>query len=265
MLFRSAKQIQNSILSEKKVLDHAFPENFIFYQPSAIVSGDFYYFQQIHDHFVIAVADCTGHGVPGGFMTMLGITFVDEIVRRNDVNKPGKALEILREHIKSTLRQEKESSIKDGMDIAMCAINTCTNEMEFAGANLPVILVKNKEKHANEIRKYGNAPKIEQEDALLEIKPDRMPIGFYYNENSFTNYKVQLEKGDLIYMFTDGYMDQFGGSAGRKFLKKNFKKIISEISVKPLKDQGKIIKSRFFEWKGYRNQIDDVLVLGIRI
>lgn len=258
-----AQKIQQSILPDTKVLDNHFFDHFILYQASALISGDFYFFQEVGNHFVIAIADCTGHGVPGGFMTMLGITFVDEIIRRKDVNSPVTALNLLRDTVIRSLKQEVGSDVKDGLDLAMCAINIDTLEMEYAGANIPIYIHKKDPNFEEDV--FGVDEKIQIEGQLVEFRPDRIPIGFYYIEKSFTKCRVQLKRGDKIYITTDGYPDQFGGVRGRKYLSKNFKNIIKENYMKSMDEQKQVFIQKHEEWKGEFEQIDDVLVFGLTI
>jgi PAS domain S-box-containing protein len=258
-----AQRIQKSILSDSKVLNNHFFDHFLFYQASSIISGDFYFFQEVGNYLVIAIADCTGHGVPGGFMTMLGITFIDEIIRRKDVNSPVTAMNLLREHIIRSLKQEVGSEVKDGLDLAMCAINLNTLEMEYAGANIPMYLLKNNNDFENDI--FGQKEKIIIEDNLIEFKPDRIPIGFYYLDKPFSKYRVQLKRGDKIYITTDGFPDQFGGKRGRKYLTRNFKKIIHENHHENMNDQKQIFIKKHEDWKRDFDQVDDILVFGLTI
>lgn len=258
-----AQRIQQSILSDTNILENHFFEHFIFYKASSIISGDFYFFQQIDNFAIIAIADCTGHGVPGGFMTMLGITLIDEIIRRKDVNSPVTALNLLRENVIRSLKQEVSSEVKDGLDIAMCAINLDTLELEYAGSNIPLFIYKNYKDFEKDV--YGSQDKIIIEDQLIEIKPDRIPIGFYYLDKPFSKCRVQLKRGDKIYMSTDGYPDQFGGKRGRKYLAKNFKKLILEHQHLNMLDQKEAFTKKHLEWRGEYEQIDDILVFGLTI
>jgi len=248
-----AKKIQEAVLPPDDYLKQLFPDNFILFKPKDIVSGDFYWTTHKGDKFLIAAADCTGHGVPGGFMSMLGMTFLNEIVgqlREEDISA-GKILTMLRQSVKKSLRQTgKEGEAKDGMDISLCVIDRKTLQMQFSGANNPLLI----------IRDYG------EEIEVINVKPDEMPIGIYFNEKlQFTNHKIQLQKGDLCYLYSDGYADQFGGKTGRKFMSKRFKNMLAAHCDKSLKNQKVVIENAFEKWKGENRQIDDVLVIGIRI
>ncbi len=248
-----ACKIQEAVLPPDEYLIKLFPENFILFKPKDIVSGDFYWASHRGDKVMIAAADCTGHGVPGGFMSMLGMTFLNDIAGRLDENElnAGLMLTYLRESVKMSLRQTgKEGEAKDGMDVALCIFDKKTMELQFAGANNPLLIV----------REDGD------ELELINVKPDEMPIGIYYNEKeTFTNHKIQLKHGDLCYIFSDGYADQFGGKGGRKFMVKRFKNMLAMHSDKPMSEQKRIIDKAFNSWKGNNRQIDDVLVIGFKV
>jgi len=248
-----AKKIQTAVLPPDEFLSKLLPEYFIMFRPKDIVSGDFYWATQKDNKILIAAADCTGHGVPGGFMSMLGMTFLNEIsgkLTSNELNA-GNILTSLRDSVKSSLRQTgKEGEAKDGMDIALCIIDLDTNEVQFAGANNPLYIVR----------------QTDGEPEVVNIKADDMPIGIFYDEKeAFTNNTLQLEKGDTCYIFSDGYADQFGGKRGRKFMLNRFKKMLTAKSALPMNEQKDYIEDKFDQWKGNNRQIDDVLVIGIRI
>ena len=255
-----AKNIQSSVLSNKKFLEDNFTDSFVSFIPKDVVSGDFYWWTKINNTVVIAAADCTGHGVPGAFMSMLGISLLNEIVKKENLITPNLILNRLRQEIVSSLKQEgKLFDQKDGMDIALVAINTETNIVEYSGANNPLYIVT-----ANN-RTLQGVKTLDDLDGFYEVKPDKMPISIYARMDSFTNNKIQLQKGDIIYLFSDGYPDQFGGAKGKKFKYKNFKKLLLENSHKPMNNQQIIIEETFYNWKGSLNQIDDILVMGIKI
>ena len=242
-----AKRIQSAVLPPNRFIQHLLSEHFIFYKPRDIVSGDFYWTKQVDDKIFIAAADCTGHGVPGALMSMLGITFLNEIINKNSNVHANEILNELRIHIISSLRQTGSTGeSRDGLDIALCIINHKDKSLEYAGANNPLYLIRNNE--------------------LLETKPDRMPIGIHRRaKESFQNNVIKLEKDDLIYIFSDGFIDQFGGPDGRKFLSANFKKLLLENNTKSLAQQKYIIEQSFENWKGERKQLDDILIIGFRI
>jgi len=242
-----AKRIQSAVLPPNRFVQHLLSEHFIFYKPRDIVSGDFYWTKQIDEKIYIAAADCTGHGVPGALMSMLGITFLNEIVNKNPDIHANEILNELRTHIISSLRQTGSiGDSRDGLDIALCIINHEKKVMEYAGANNSLYFIRNGE--------------------LSEIKADRMPIGIHRRaKESFNNHEIALNKDDLIYIFSDGFIDQFGGEDGRKFLTGNFKKLLIENHQKSLSEQKQILEKTFHQWKGERKQLDDILVIGFKI
>ncbi|HAF29097.1 MAG TPA: hypothetical protein DCG75_08625 [Bacteroidales bacterium] len=242
-----AKRIQSAVLPPNRFIQHLLSEHFIFYKPRDIVSGDFYWTKQVDDKIYIAAADCTGHGVPGALMSMLGITFLNEIITKNPNIHANEILNELRIHIISSLRQTGSSGeSRDGLDIALCVIDHERKILEYAGANNPLYLIRNCE--------------------LIETKADRMPIGIHRRaKESFQNNVIELTKDDLVYIFSDGFVDQFGGEDGRKFLSANFKKLLVDNCSKTLVEQKRIIEKTFDDWKGERKQLDDILIIGFKI
>ena len=270
-----ARRIQNAMLPNRKILEKNFAAHFVFYLPRDIVSGDFYWFKTVNQYQIIAVADCTGHGVPGAFVSMLGISLLNEIVRRKEITRASQVLDQIRGHIKNSLQQTgKTDEQKDGMDIALCVINSKTKFLQFAGANNSLILITN-----NELRIENENSKIlkyqktrtdlshlnENRKILTTIKPDKQPIGIHIREKSFTNHEIELNENDILYMFSDGFSDQFGKDKKQKFLISNFRKLLISISEKPMNEQEKILSKTFDEWKGNSKQLDDVLVMGVKI
>jgi serine phosphatase RsbU (regulator of sigma subunit) len=245
-----AQRIQKALLPSSKILGVRFSDYFLYWKPKDIVSGDFYWFKRLEDYIVIVVADCTGHGVPGAFMSLLGISFLNDIYTKNNTLKSFQVLEKLRDMLKLALQQELRDRKRaaDGMDMALCIINTKTLELDFSGANNPLYLIR---------------------DGKIKIfAANRNPIGIHPSETAFENHTFQLKKNDKIYMFSDGFIDQFGGDAGRKFLKRNFQRLLLFISEKNLnmEEEKEILEEAFQQWKGDKHpQIDDILVLGIRI
>lgn len=243
-----AKQIQEAVLPQWSKLFRIKPESFIFYLPKDIVSGDFYWFSSIKNSLFLAAADCTGHGVPGALMSMIGNEFLYQVTYQMNITEPELVLEEMDKKIKQSLRQvggEKET--KDGMDIAFCSINLDNNIMYYSGAYRPVII----------IRTNGD---------FVEIEPEKITIGgFMKTEKKFKSHKIQLQKGDIIYLFSDGYLDQFGGKKEKKFLMKGFKELLLKICSLPMVQQKELIEKNFHEWKGNYTQTDDVLVMGVKI
>jgi len=242
-----AKRIQEAIFPSVQKLNESFPESFIFYRPRDIVSGDFYWFSKVNKMFVFAVADCTGHGVPGAFMSMIGNEYLHQIVNNKNVSRSEQVLHLLDKQVTKALHQEGEmKETRDGMDIAFCAIDTSINEAQFSGANIPLYLIRN-----NELTEF---------DALKESIG-----GFQAEEKRFYAHIISLQKGDVLYMCTDGMLDQFGGPNGKKFMKKNLKQLLLKIHSAPMKDQKNLLESEYFAWKGELKQVDDILLIGIRI
>ena len=248
-----AEKIQTAVLPSKKLLNEIITDHFIIYRPKDIVSGDFYWFTQTDKYFIIAAADCTGHGVPGAFMSMLGITLLNEIVNNRNIVEAKEILNELREAVKKSLRQEGNyNEQKDGMDIALCVLNNKEQTLQYAGANNPLYI----------IRKNSES----KEHELLEYKADRMPIGIFPKDHlSFNNNDIKLEEDDRIYMFSDGFADQFGGEKGNKFKSKNLKNLILSVQDKSMEEQKKWMENSLDEWQGNYNQVDDILLIGIKI
>ena len=242
-----AKAIQDAILVPKEEMMKKLRDFFILYKPKEIVSGDFYFYKETDKGLYVAVADCTGHGVPAGFMSMLGNAFLNEIINEQSSISPAKILDQLREHIINSLHQKMDVESKDGMDVAMLYFDHDQSTVQYAGAFNPLYIIRNGE--------------------LKEMKADLFPVGinFANSKPPFTNHKLQLHKGDSLYIFSDGYYDQFGGPNGRKFLKKQMQHLFLSIQDKNMKEQEQILHQTFVSWKGSLEQVDDVLVLGIRI
>ena len=248
-----AKRIQTAVLPPLTSFDNILPEHFIFYSPRDIVSGDFYWVTDKEGVLIIAAADCTGHGVPGAFMSMLGVAYLNEIVNKIAVNRHIRSLhasEILNQLRDNVIKSLHQTGIidesKDGMDIALCIVDFENNHLQYAGAHNPLYVIR--------------------KDELIHIEGDKMPIGYSKNQSaSFTNHEMQLETNDLLYLFSDGYYDQFGGPKGMKMFSATFRKLLLEIHTKPLHEQKQVLEQKYFEWKGDREQIDDVLVIGFKI
>jgi serine phosphatase RsbU (regulator of sigma subunit) len=241
-----ASRIQRAILPSPRLFEAAFGDYFIFFKPRDIVSGDFYWITERDDQVIFTVADCTGHGVPGAFMSMLGNSFLNEITksRKKTLTASG-ILNQLRVMITAALSQSgSRNNTDDGMDIAMCIYNRKTGELNYSGANSPLYLVR--------------------EEELNIIKPNRMPIGYFPEKKDFTGHTVKIEKGDVIYLLSDGYSDQFGGKDDKKFTTGRLRKLLLKNSDLPMIDQKEILESTFESWKKDTDQVDDVLVMGIR-
>jgi serine phosphatase RsbU (regulator of sigma subunit) len=242
-----ASRIQMAMLPEEVHFRDSFSDYFVIFRPRDIVSGDFYWIGENEEKIFFTVADCTGHGVPGAFMSALGISTLDEIITNNSSLKANTVLSLLREKIKTSLHQTgKQGEATDGMDVAFCILHKNRAILEFSGAYNPLCIFRG--------------------DIFEEYRADRMPIGIYYGEkDSFTNYEIKVQKGDTVYIFSDGFADQFGGPRGSKYMKYNLKKLLSEIYTRPMAEQRKILEKEFEKWKGAADQIDDVTILGVRI
>ncbi len=241
-----AKRIQKALFPQNKLFEENFSEYFIFFKPRDIVSGDFYWIKKVNNHILFAVADCTGHGVPGAFMSLLGISFLNEIVMRSEITQTSEVLEELRRRIKNTLKQGDSSNSKDGIDMALCCIDKDTNILQYSGANNPLYVISADKK-------------------LSVYKADRQPVGIYVKERNFKQTDIQLQKNDLIYLFSDGITDQFGGERDMKFMTKRLKKLLLDNSHKNMSEQNKVIETTFENWKKENNQLDDVLLIGAKI
>ena len=242
-----AKRIQEAILAPKELKYKLFPDAFVLYQPKDVVSGDFYWFEEKNGKRLIAAVDCTGHGVPGAFMSMIGNSFLNEIVNERGIIQPNLILSELRHSVIRALKQsDKDDGSKDGMDISLLSFDDKNNTVEFAGANNPFWIVSKGE--------------------CIEYKADKRPIGYFQGkELPFTNHIVELSKGDSLYVFSDGYADQFGGPKGKKFKYRQLQEMLISIQNEPMMKQEEILLATFNKWKGNLEQVDDVLVIGIRI
>lgn len=240
-----ASRIQQAIFPPDEAMSNLLGEHFILNRPMEIVSGDFYWINSKDDQVVLAVADCTGHGVPGAFMSVLGISLLNKIAIGVQCCQPDEILNRLREEVKEALRQTgKQYEAKDGMDISVITFNRENMLMEYAGANNPVYVIRNKE--------------------FISLPCDRMPIGIYIKENPFSLNEFQLQTNDMVYLFSDGYHDQLGGNKDSKFMKRRFQELLLSISHLPVNEQHNLLNQNMNEWKAGRHQNDDILVIGIR-
>lgn len=242
-----SKRIQTAILPPDSYIKKALPEHFILNMPRNIVSGDFYWIGELGNKYVIAVADCTGHGISGAFMTMAGIAFLNDIISSSKIEHSSQILFELRKMVMKLLKQKGEQGeAADGMDVSLIIINGEQKVLEFAGANNPLYLIQNNE--------------------LKIIKGDRMPIGIHFEfDKPFTDVVINLRQNDMIYMFTDGYADQFGGPANKKFRYKNFQDLLMNIHKQPMDKQKSELSRTIDDWKGNHFQVDDIMILGFKI
>lgn len=241
-----ARRLQEAILPPNELIKEKLPDSFIFFKPKDVVSGDFYWLEHKNNTVFFAVADCTGHGVPGAMVSVVCSNALNRAVKEFELINPAKILDKVRELVIETFEKSIED-VKDGMDIALCSFDTKTNELQYAGANNPLWIIKQ------------NSKEIE------EIKANKQPIGIFHDFVPFTNHQVQLTKGDKIYLFSDGYPDQFGGEKGKKMMYKPFKNILTENSDLEMSQQKEILAQEFENWKGKMDQIDDVCVFGIKV
>lgn len=246
-----AKRIQKVLMASEKLLERNLPEHFVLYMPKDIVSGDFYWAQKKDNKFLLAVADCTGHGVPGAFMSLLNISILNDLLSTSAGSHPAEILNKARTEIIGALNPEDSAEeSKDGMDAVLARFDFENRKLEFALANNPLWIIRDRK--------------------LIEIKPDKMPVGVYYGEiRNFTAHQIDLEPGDVLYLFTDGYADQFGGDSGKaggkKFKYKQLAELLLEIQTQSMENQKEVLRQTIQRWKGELEQNDDVLLIGIRI
>lgn len=241
-----SKRIQEATLPPKELKNQLFPDAFVLFKPKDIVSGDFYWFAEKNGHRLIAACDCTGHGVPGALMSMIGNNLLNQIVNEKGITSSDEILNQLHSEVRKTLKQNEQPESRDGMDIALVVFNN-KNEIDFAGAQRPLWII--------------------QKNELTEIKPNKFSIGGLQTETNrvFINHKIQLTKGDAIYLFSDGFVDQFGGEHGKKYMTKNFKKLLLNICEEPMLKQERMVEKELDDWRGKSEQVDDVLIIGIKI
>lgn len=242
-----AKRIQDALLPDIDQLNKDGRKMFVFYQPRDIVSGDFYWVGEVNGIQVIAVADCTGHGVPGAFMSMIGNTLLNKIVLERKITGAKEILTELDKEVKKALKQHSHEATKDGMDLALCCMNRAEKKVMYAAALRPLYVVR--------------------ENKLMEYAPTKLPIGgFNYGEEKvFNETAIDVQENDMLYIFSDGYADQFGGEHGKKFMLKNFKILLSSISDRDIRLQEESLRTAYNNWKGKLDQVDDALVVGMRI
>ncbi len=242
-----AKRIQTALLPPTHIINKYLSDHFILFKPKDIVSGDFYWMTEKNNNLIIAAVDCTGHGVPGAFMSLLGVAYLTEIVNKREKLTASELLNQLRQYVIRSLHQrETEGETKDGMDMALCILDRENKKLQFSGANNPLYIIRNGE--------------------LIETKGDKMPIGLHIRDDlPFTNHEMNFESDDSMYLFSDGYADQFGGPQGKKFKYKPFKEILVKNAHLPMSEQEKILNEAFANWKGELPQVDDVVVIGIKV
>jgi serine phosphatase RsbU (regulator of sigma subunit)/CHASE3 domain sensor protein len=243
-----AKRIQEAILPPVSMVNRLLPNSFVLYKPKDIVSGDFYWVDERNGKTFFAALDCTGHGVPGAFMSIVGYNILKHVINTNQNLTPSLILDRLNEGVSETLHHGHDASqAKDGMDLSLCSIDFKTLELQYAGAYNPLYIIR--------------------EGKIIETKGNKFPIGLFLGteKKKFTNHTIQLHKGDCVYIFSDGYSDQFGGPAGKKFMAYNFRELLLKIHQYPTNKQKEILSTTFEEWRGVLDQVDDILVMGLII
>lgn len=245
---RYAQRIQRAILPPDEMVKQALPNSFVFFRPKDIVSGDFYWVSQSNGTVLFSAVDCTGHGVPGAFMSIIGHNSLDKIVKELGMVKPADILDELNQSVSVTLRQKSETgTVKDGMDLALVAINAEEKKLHYAGAHNPLYIFRNGE--------------------LLETKADKFAIGSFIRgeKRKFTSHEFDIVEGDMVYIFSDGFPDQFGGEKGKKYKYRPFKEFLLSIHEKPMEEQLNLLEAEFVRWLGRLEQIDDVIIMGVRV
>ncbi len=243
-----AKRIQEAILPPDSLVKQLLPNSFVLYKPKDIVSGDFYWMDKKDGKTMFAAVDCTGHGVPGAFMSIVGYNLLKHVVDNNNFTTPSLILDCLNDGVSETLHHGQEDShAKDGMDVSFCTIDFKSLELEYAGAFNPLFIIRNGE--------------------LLQTKADKFPIGYFLGEQKkkFRNHDILLQTGDCIYIFSDGYADQFGGPFGKKFMAKHFRDLLLDVHKEPINLQKDILNRTFEDWRGNQEQVDDILIIGLKI
>jgi serine phosphatase RsbU (regulator of sigma subunit) len=243
-----ARRIQGAILPTEKELKAHLPNSFVFYQPKDIVSGDFYWMEMVNDTILFAAADCTGHGVPGAFMSIIGFNGLNKIVKEEKVTQPAEILDRLSHIVEDTLQYSDDYEVNDGLDIAICALDTKKMKLQYAGAFNPLYMIRSGE--------------------LVETKADRKPVGrsvIAERSGKFSNHEIDIQPNDAFYIFSDGYADQFGGPKGRKFRYSQFKELLVSAHQNPMNKQKEIIDKAIKDWKGEIEQIDDMVIMGVKV
>lgn len=251
-----ARSIQKAVLPSSAYMDNILSDYFTIYKPKDIISGDFYWLREIEGYWVIVVADSTGHGVPGALMSMLGVTLLNEQFRTYGIRQPGVILGHLRSKVKEIMFPAGTSNDQqDGMDMSIVIYKPEDKMLQYAGANRPLFLFRKNEQESPEDEIYD----------LQVLKGDKQPIGIHWEEKHFTSHQLQLEKEDSFYIFSDGFVDQYGGKKRKKLKTRNFKKLLLNVQPESMENQKRILEDAFENWKGSHEQIDDVCVFGMRV
>lgn len=258
-----ARRIQQAIMQPQEIINQIIPHNFILFKPRDVVSGDFYWIEQKNNKKFITAVDCTGHGVPGAFMSIVGANGLDKAVNDLSVYHPCEILDKLSLIVENSLRQKGKTTVKDGMDMSMLMFDEDSHMIEFAGANNPLYITRNKNEKLI-INGKVKEPSLESDThCLYEIKGDKQPIGAIENRQKFLNYTFEGLKGDRYFLFSDGFADQFGGPKNKKFMYKSFKRLLLNLCQQNILNTGELLDKTFEEWKGDNEQIDDICVIGV--
>lgn len=241
-----AQRIQEALLPSEEYFRRYFRESFIFFKPKDIVSGDFYWIGEKGGRIFIVAADCTGHGVPGALMSMIGLKIIEKTINEDNIDIPAAILAVLNKGLEKTFSREKNigTIIKDGMDIGLCVIDRNKKKIEYAGAFFPLYLVR--------------------DNALIEVKGDKLIIGMNPSGQAYTNHEIDLVEDDILYLFSDGYVDQFGGSENKKFMYRRFRYLLTTIHRFPVSDQKSVLDENIKTWMGGTPQLDDMMVIGFK-
>ena len=243
---RYAKRLQDSILPPEKLIKKQFPSSFVLFKPKDIVSGDFYWIGKQKNEHMFAAVDCTGHGVPGAFMSLVGANGLNSAVNEHKLSNPGHILDDLNKYASESLNKSNDDSVRDGMDITLCAINKKQMKLRFAGAYNPLYLIRDNE--------------------LEIVKTSKFAIGsFRPGEENFETFEMDIKVGDKIYIFSDGYPDQFGGKKGKKFMYRKFKELLLSTINESMENQKKLLDQTIESWRGDLEQVDDILVFGVEV
>lgn len=253
-----AKRTQEAILPPDSFIRSLLPKAFIFYQPKDIVAGDFYWLEETEDYIFFAAADCTGHGVPGAMVSVVCHNALNRSVREYGLSNPGEILDCTALIVDETF-EKSEQDVKDGMDISLCALHKSTQEISWAGANNPIWIISSDTDKTN-----IEISLSEEEINLFEIKADKQPIGRYPNREKYTTHQIKPSNGDTVYLFSDGFPDQFGGENGKKYKTKNFKRFLLSIQSHDIDAQADLLRDELRKWQGNLEQLDDVCVIGLK-
>jgi serine phosphatase RsbU (regulator of sigma subunit) len=245
--FTYASRIQSAMLTSSVLFEKHLKDHFILYKPRNIVSGDFYWMTEEQGKLIITAADATGHGVPGAFMSLIVIVFLNDIVNSMHIIEPSEILELMRQKIISVFIHEGKETVDAGMDMALISLDKQEMKLKFSGAFNPAIIIRNKQ--------------------VIELEAEKMPIGYhpYLMSKKFSNREFDIKNGDRIYLFSDGFIDQFGWRNNKKFMKRKFKSFLIDIQSVPMKGQKLLLENNFNNWKGDLEQVDDIVILGIEV